>query len=542
MNCPFCGAENAPESKFCIGCGSPIAVAEPVVPEAPVMPEAPVATEAPAQSAPSAQDIKDTVVSKAKSLFANKAVLYGILGVVALLAVVLIIGSLFSGGNGFIEVKEEITYFKTDDNEYSIVVGKKVLKQTIETEEGIVSFKSNLDGKIAVALTGDDDLYTISGSKVKKVAEDVTGFILSVNGKGVAYTVHAEDDEFTSLYLLTVSNSKASKVTDELGSSYSISPDGKSVAYFKDGGEDEADELMLFKGKKSTAICDDEGARLYGLSNNGKHIYVSIPKESDGETETILYSFNNKGKKEKLETIKGSVSFNDDHTQIMFQDDEGRTFISTKGKAAKKVRSESMTLLIAPGSTSMGNTYPVSNLYGHVYQSNGGLYMIKKNKEIKLASKASQVQLDASGEYVYYIYDSEELRVAKISHGEKAGEKAKTIVDEYVGYIVTYNRKYVYFSDNGTNLMAVNGKKGGTAREITDELDGDVALSKDNKLYYTMDGDLYVVTNGKKGKKVLSDVDDVWSSDNGYIYAEGDDKAYVSTGSKKPKQILDLDN
>ena len=558
MNCPHCGAENAPETNFCIGCGAPMAVTRPVTPAAPAAPEVPVAPEAPvvpetpaapAQNGINVQDIKQQlsstlapVSSKAKSLFSKKAVRFGVIGGIALLVVLLVVSAIFGNSNGYIKVDQEINYYCTDKDEYSIVVGNKVLKQTIKSEKGIDSFSNSLNGKSAALLTGENELYVVSGNKMKQIAEDVVSFALSVNGKGIAYSTRGKEDKTTTLYLAKVSNGKATKITNELGRGFVIAPDGNSVAYFEDGGDEDPDELMYFKGKKSTSICDDKNARLYGMSNNGKQIYVSITKESEEENETILYSFNNKGKKTKLETIGGSVRFNDDHSQIMFLNKENKTYISTNGKAAKKVRSEELSLIIAPGSASMGSTYPVSNLYGHVYANNDNdVYMIKKNKDIKLISKATNVQLDGSAEYLYYMYDREEVRMTKISYGEKASEKAKTIIDDGVGFIVTYDRKYVYFSEDSKTLMAVNGKKGGVAREITDEMDGDVALSANGKLFYTMDGDLYVVTNGKKGKKVLSDVDSLHVSDNGYVYAQGDDKIYVSTGSNKPKQILEIE-
>lgn len=555
MNCPVCGANNTPESKFCAGCGSALPAQEApaaYVPASQAVPAAPVAPAAPAApKAKSTVDVKEVtaqlgktlkpVTDKAKSLFSNKKVRLGAIAGVLALVVVMVLCAVCFGGNGFVERKESITYEYSGEDEISIIVGKKVLKDTIETEEGVESFVSSMDGKVAALLTGEGDLYVIKGSKVKSVAEDATSFELSVTGKGIAYTTYKEGDETISLYWAKVSNAKSEKITGDLGSySYEISPDGKSVAYFEEGGED-ADELMLYKGKKSTSITDDENASLYGLSNNGKQIYVSITEDGD----TDLYAFNKKGEKEKLGSLSGSVRFNDDHTQVMFQNDEGKTYISKKGKAGVKASSDPLDLIIAPTSSRMGYTYPVSDLYGHVYQNNDGeAHLIKKNKDIKLVSKASNMQLDASAEYLYYIYDNEELRVIDISKGDSASESAKTIVDDNVSYVVTSDRKYVYYTDDYETLMSVNGKKGGIPKKVADDVDfsSGLALSSKDRVYYVVDDDLYVVSNGKSGKKIQGDIEYVYNTAHGDIYAYNDDNFFASTGSKKLKDILDIDN
>ncbi len=544
MNCPVCGASNTPESKFCVGCGSVMPAQDAAVLTDP-------APQASASAAPKAKfdatEVKDRLLAIAKpmgtqikALWSNKKLRTGILGGTVVLIALMIICAVFFGGNGFVELEQTITYEFTSDDEVSIIVDKKVLKDTISTKEGIEEFETCLNGKAAAILTGEGELYVIKGSKVKSVADDVTSFELSVSGKGVAYATRGEDDENTSLYVATVSNAKSTEITDNLANyNFKISPDGKSVAYYEDNGED-GDELMLFKGKDSTSINDDDDTYLYGLSNSGKQIYVGM--EKDGET--YLYSFNKKGEKSKLESLSGSVRFNDDHAQVIFENKDGKTYISKNGKEAVKASSDSLDLIIAPGSDRMGETYPVSDLYGHVYESDEGeAYMIKKNKDIKLVSKASRMQLDASAEYLYYIYDNRELRVIEIGKGERASEAAKTIVRDNVSYVVTSDRKYVYFTDDFDSLMSVNGKKGGIPKEIADDVDfsSGLALSNKDRLYYVVDDDLYVVDNGKSGKKILGDVDGVYNSTDGNIYAYSDDSLFASTGSKKLKEILERD-
>lgn len=556
MNCPKCNAELAPDARFCAECGASVVEETPVAPveapaEAPVETpvetpvEAPVATEENAATENSnsvgallLSSIKP-VVDKVKPILSKKPVLYGIIGGLALLIVLAIVCGILGSGNGYVQVKQHIWYELTEENVYSVMVDNKVLSDTIESEEGIEEITRSMDGTAAVIRTGEGDLYGVSGKKLKQLAEDVTSYELSVSGDYVVYKTRGEDDETTTLVLCKLSNGKTQEICDDVYGSYAISPDGKSVAYYVE--DDESYELMLYKGKKSVKITDAEDSYLYGLSNGGKYIYVSVPDE---ESE-YLYAYNAKGDKEKLETIYGYVQFNADHTQVMFSNKDGKTYISTKGKKAVKASSDEIELVIPSTSYTYFadySTYPVSNLYGHVYTTSNQVWIIKKNsdKNQKLASKAVGVTLDDSAEYIYYIYDMEEVRVAKVSDGDNASDRAKVLVDEAVPYRVTSDRKNVYYLEDDT-LYSVNGKKGGKAKEITDDVESYLYLNSKDVLYYIVDDDLYACTNGKKGTKVASDIDDITEYANGLVVASNGDAVYVTTGSKKPKKILDIE-
>lgn len=530
MNCPNCGADNASESKFCVGCGA-------------AMPAEAPAQAAGTENASVKAQIADTLKPVTSKI--SKKVIFGAVAVVTVVAIICVLFSIFGGGNGFVEMKKSINVLQTGDGEYSVIVDKKVLSDTIESKS-YPDYTTNIDGKVA-AILAEDTLYVVKGTKLKEVANDVTSFELSVDGKGIAYTTKDKDDDYPTLYLYTVSNGKKVEITDKAYGSYVIAPNGKSVTYYVAPDKDDKEptpELNLFKGKKSTKITDDKVSVL-GMSNNGKQIYITSVND---DNETILYAYNAKGEKQKLGemTSRYGYMFNDDHTQIMFQGKKDKTYLSIKGKEATVMAKDSISLILAPnanGGFADGSTYPVSKLYNHVYKSGDEVWMIKKNsdKNVKLVSKASSVQLDASAEYIYYTYDAEELRVAKISDGEKASEKAKVLVEERVSnYVVTSDRKYVYYIEDQT-LYSVNGKKGGTPKTITNDDVTGLALSGKDKAYYTMDGDLYVCSNGKKGTKVLGDVTSVVNTANGVVYSTSEDALYCTTGSKKLKKIADIE-
>lgn len=543
MNCTNCGAEIAPGSKFCVSCGTPApAAAQPVYTPAPE-------TAAPAPEANGSKldvnavksQLSETVspiAQKVKPFLSNKKVLMGIAAVVALLVIIGIISAIASSNNGFIKMKQS-TMAMFNGEEISIIVDNKVLSETIDSE-GEPETSSSLNGKVTAILTDEGELYVLNGKKLNKVDEDVINYQLSVTGKGLAYVVDGDEDYTLNLY--TVSNKKNTTVSDELGSlNYAISPDGKSVTYIVE--DDDESEVMYFKGSKSEKIATDVEAIL-GMSNNGKYIYI-VSENDDGEE--ILYSYNKKAEREKLGDIDSEyVRFNDDHTQIMFYY-EDKTYVSNKAKDAQKAASDSLRLVVAPNSQSMTNsyatTYPVDSLFDHVYYGDDA-WLIKKNadKNIKLVSKVSGCSLDESAKYLYYIHDYEELQVLKISQGDKASQKAKTLAEDVSNYVVTSNRKKVYFISDET-LYSVNGKKGGSPKKITnDDVESYyLAINSKDMVYYIMDGDAYVCRNGKKGTKVVSDAVGMTNTPTGVTYVATEDALYATKTSKKLKNILSID-
>lgn len=555
MNCPKCGAALAPGSKFCVTCGTPVPTQSSLDPQyqAPqqaeyAQPQAYVQQPAPEQTG-SKFDFKQVLAqltlmfkplwTKIKPITTDKKKMGIIAGGFALIVVLAILCGVLTSGNGYIQAKQYINVFSTGEEEYSVTVNNKVLKKTISSEKGIDEIAYSIDGKYAAILTGDGELYGVAGKKLTKLADDVTSFQISVDGKFVAFATLDEDER--GLSITKINKAKATEITDSLGGSYAIAPDGKAVAFFEQ--DEDTTELKLFRGKKSVKLTDDEGASLQGLSNGGKKVYVSIR----GEESNVLYAYSRNGNRNKLSSFGGGVQFNADHSQIMFKNDEGKIYISTNGKAPKKVTSESLSLVIP--STSYGTysvadskTNPVKNLYNHVYTCGDKVMVIKKNsdKNVKLLSNVSKVTLDDSAEYIYYV-KSGELRVSKVKAGEKASESYKMLVDDTVtNYVVTSNRKKVYFVDDHETLYSCNGKKRSTPKEIADEVGYSLVRSAKDFVYFTSDGDLYASKNGKKGSKVLGDCEGVLGAPNGIVFAASDDNLYCSAGSKKPKKILSM--
>lgn len=526
--CPSCGTQNSPEVAFCVNCGMPLANSQ--------------QNNAPTKKSFDLNAIKEKVLPIVK----NKFVLLGAGAVVLVIILISVISAIIGSDNGYIEVENAPHYYESDGKIY-ISSGDKLLKTTVPGK--VADSGASMDGKYLYIKNDEGDLYIVNGSKVQKVASDVARVEMSVTGKGLLYTTKSEDDEGegeTELFHYVLGK-KSVSVADKIAR-YAISPDGKTATYTLADDDNEKTPLYFFDGNKSTKIASSK-LSLRGMSNGGKYIYVA---QTNDEGETTLYSYNKKGDKTRIGRIGGSaVRFNADHTQALFCYD-GKTYISEKGKEVDGcAKNKELSLIMTENAYMFGSTYPVDNLYDHVYRSSDDVWFIRKNsdKSVKLVSKANYLQLDSTASYLYYVYDSEKLRMIKISDGENASEKAITIVNEMVStYVVTSDRDFVYYVYD-EELYSVNGKNGKNVKKVSnDELDYnyygyeyDLCISGNDTVFYSIDGDLYASSNGKKGTKVLSDGEFKFVI-NGYVFATSEDETiWWTTNSKKFKKLITIE-
>lgn len=560
MFCKNCGISLPDDSKFCSSCGAAVEMEEPAAVEtAEVATEAPVDTTAEVTVEPvaSAETKKECICKKLSPILEKvkplvekyKLFLVGGAALLLMVLAICVIVGVCNSGNGFIAYENAILA-NVQDDELVVLWNNKVIETGIEASS-LDMQAYNLDGTVYAALTEEGTLVVVNNKKVHVVSEDVVDFVLSAQGNGLAYVT--EDEDEYSLNLYNVKRKKSTVVDD----SYSIlvnslkgielSPDGKMLAYYEFDEDEYESTLMLFTGKKSIKITSSD-VELVGLSNKGKQIYV-ISENDDGAK--VLYTYNKNGDRTKVSTCSGSsFYFNEDHTQILFYND-GKSYISTKGKEANKVSSGAIRLILSGDSSTFSaehnSTYPVEDLYNHVYRvsnDNGyNLWLIKKNSNNskKLVSNASNATLDAKCEYVYYINQDDDLCVLKISHGDKASDKAKTIAEDVKKFVVTSNRKKVYFISDG-GLYSCNAKNGnGKKTIVSEDVSNSLSINAKDVVYYSLDGDLYACSNGRKGVKVLSDCEGLLNFPNGVVYAADEDYIYVTTGAKKLKKLFELD-
>lgn len=559
MKCPKCGVENAAGSRFCEACGA----------ELPVQP-APEPESKPSEAAEAPKNpvdqVKQLVTKNKKLLLAVGA------GLIVLIILISVIASVATSGNGFVE-RKTVLWGAADVNskEIAILSGTKLLSDKIELdydsddEIGFVGYEPDYDdlcGELpSTSLTGDvgamvgteNTLYVVKGKNLLTVEEGVVKYALSADGKGIAYITEEEDDDDyynvkRTLWLYNISKQKSVNIADDVNQ-FAISPDGKSVAYTSYKVDEETYKttytLYYYNGTDSTKLASGEEIAVLGVSNGGKYIYA-WKRSDDGDK--ILYSYDKKGEEsKKIGTVSNStVYFNTDLTQILYYND-GKTYVSAKAGEPNKISSQEVRMLF-PSNTvggvstgGYGAICTVSTFYDHVYAADGGAWYIRKNadKTAKLVSKAYDMRLDESGEYLYYLNSDDELYVLQVSKGSSAKDKAYKLAEDVDRYIVTPDRKLVYYiSDH--SLYSVNGKKGGKSRQVyNDDVDNKLRMNAKGVVYFISDDALYACSNGKKAQKVMDEVKALDSID-GIVFARDDGGSlYVTDGSKKLKKVMD---
>lgn len=568
MFCKNCGAELPEGAKFCGSCGASqdaqaeqvVVTAEPeIVAEVPA--EAPVQAEA-ASAAPKPNPLK-TLVEKAKPLLArvkptiekakpfvlqHKLPIMGAAGGLLLIIAIAIIIGVCTSGNGFIGIKNAITAGVFEDT-VSILWNDKVVDTKIEAGY-VTDQRINLDGTVLAFLTDENELYVARNKKAYKVAEGVSSFRLSAEGKGLAYVCQEDDEHVLKLYNVGTKKSKVVMEDCDIWSmtfyGFELAPNGKSMAYYQ-MNDDYEPILMYFNGSKSVEITDDE-VDLLGLNDGGKDIYVI----GDDDGDDVIYTYNKRGDRDKIGTCNStSVYFNNDHTQLMYFND-GKTYLSVNGKSGSRFSSGKASLILSNDSMSMESgesvTCPVKDLYNHVYavyhDGQYNLWTLKKNSDRseKLVSDVTGWQLDADCEYVYYFDEDDSLCCIKIAHGDNASERAVTLADDVDKFVVTSDRKTLYYISGG-DLYSCNAKNGRGERTIAED---DVqryylVLNAKDVVYYIVDEDCYACSNGRRGTKVLSDAGGLTGFGNGVVYVATEDALYATDGAKRLSKIYEMD-
>lgn len=538
MFCKNCGQENAEDLNFCQKCGSSLAQEKAEQPAQPVVEEQ-VETAQTTESTEVAQTIeatqtvnaevvdtantdsaKETAEPKPKTDIVGLLIKIGIPVVALVLILVIAITALTPpkfnlGENIYLPI------YNSDDENTTIIYNDKEHSKKIDGNIGSVN--SNMDFTVFTATNDDDVLFVVDSKNVTQAAEEVDRVIMSTDGKGIAYL-----DYDGSLFHYDVSKKKSSKIAEDVSSSFVISPNGKTVLYNLSDGEDT--ELCMYVNGKITKLGKDLSP--VAVADSGKYIYAK-------NSEAQLYTVDKKGDKNKLSNDVYHTSFNRDNTQVLFETDDGGTYVSVKGKEKIKIASKPASLLLPDTAVQSTNQYDVASFLNQTYTTDSSAILVDSKGESKtVVRNAYDFTLSNDGKVLYY---TKGLGLYRCALKEDAlGKKMASNFIDGSKYKITADGKGVYYIDEDDALKFT--KNGDKSVKIQDDVEQIVVTDSGLALFINDDGVLYSCKNGGKSTKIADEVDAVINYGNYAYYTteneDGEGSLFISKGNGKFKEVL----
>lgn len=468
MWCGTCGAENENSARFCWNCGSPL--------------------EAAAYPPPRKPEPKRSKGGHKGLLIAAAAVL--MVAVVSLL--------LWKPWNRspYLKIDPEIMILGTNGAAYA--VNSKGDYDTLEYDDGYHYPITCLDNSKAVLFTADDEmLYYYDGSQITPINEDVHSFSMSNNGDVVVYSTKVDDD-LTALW--QYQKGKNTKIAEcevpYYNFNFCISPDGKTVAYSCDYGE----EMLSYLWDGETREFG-RNRSILSLSNDAKLVYYTKLINDSVYVQKGLDE-NSSVKLAKNADDLYCASFNADHTEFIYSADDG-TFLVQNGGEPERISRDALYPAM-PGASNYGyywNTLPVKTFESVLLYNSDKMAWLGKDLETHTVASnldSSQITLLEDGKTAYYT-KNESLRRVDAS---KEGAESETIAEDVAWFWVSMDGKNIYYYQEDEGIFAKSGKD--KAVLVSDEVDimsgGDFV---GNSFYYIIDGELYC-SDGGRSKRIAS--------------------------------------
>ena len=454
---------------------------------------------------------------------ANKIIRYAILGVIALVALALVISIITALIPAKFEIRDNnsITWTMNDDDQMVFLFnGKKVveLSDDLTKDLNADSIQTDYNQNYAVFLAADDDedakggiLYVVNNKKAVKVKEEVTDVTLSAFGSSFLFISDGD------LYYGQLKNpTKAAKVDKDVDDITSFSPNGKAFAYEK-VDEDKTEYYISTNGKagekfgkkKADIVAISDGAKYVYYTKDAK-FYVNDTKLSDVE---------------KLVGM-GSMIFNRDGSQIIFtaSNDKGepKAYLVAKAKDKNDIVNGMGVAILCPEGAAASS-------FNYTYYNTSTL--------AKCA--LGVVEVDEKEGYELQVYYLKNVK------GDSAKISDLKNLDDFH---MLEDGKTVLFTKSG-NLKQIQINKPNSEPKEYEGAEEDIASFKataDGKAIYVKDtdGTLYYVKSTSKMQKIEEDIKSYYVTDSGAVYFVDEDEElrYANKSDKTKRVVSDVED
>ena len=503
-------------------------------------------------------DNENVMTQKAPN--ANKIIRYAILGVIAVVALALVISIVTALIPGKFEVRDgnSITWKMNDDDQLVFLFnGKKVVELSDDTtaEVNVNSISTDYNQQYAIFVTqGDEDdkggeLYVVNSKKAVKVKGEVTD--VSLSSFGSSFLFIADGD----LYYGQLKNpTKVTKVDSDVSGITSVSPNGKAFAYEKVDEDEEEVKTEYFistNGKKGEKF-GKKNADVVNVSDGAKYVYYTKDAKF----------YVNDSKICDVDKLAGMVLiFNRDGSQVIYsaKNDDGdvKTYFASKAKEKNAVASGSLYGIISPeGSANVAYNGAIFVYYNTSSFAKCALgvededkdgnsvvqyYYLKNTKggaeKISAMKNADDIVMLEDGKTVLFTKNGD-LKQIKIS---KPGSEPKgyTGAEEDVSsFLATADGKHIYVKDTDGTLYYV--KSASKMKKIEEDVVRYV-VTEDGKVYFVNeDEEVHLANKTDKSKRVVADFE-AWSYDalSGVLTVEADGE-FGTVNGKKFKKLFSV--
>lgn len=349
-------------------------------------------------------------------------------------------------------------------------------------------FITSLDGRTAAALTDDQTLLYIREQKVIPIAADIIEFKLSTTGDGMVYL-----DNHGNLWHYHIQNKNNDIIYDATPGllDYDITPDGKTVTFFRDAtlSDSIASVLWIYRNQEAFPCRSYDGNRhnIISVSNNGEYIYTS--------DFTTLFCYSNQILT-KVGQFTASLSnrltySNADHTQLLFYQNDG-TYLSVNGQAATCISPENLEPVFPEMTQSVRlsdtHTEPIKDFSKSIFQDTVlptvaqlpaySLWTLDETDVCQqLVNRYIFSQLDPSGRLFYYLSDTHDLYQLDLN----VTQQPQHIASNVTQFAITYDNSALFYATN--DAIYVRNAAGENASLALIPSHPFLLVSGDNHLY-----------------------------------------------------------